>query len=332
VSQHVRLGYAATGHGYQSDTVTIGVELVDGATTRRGFYVGVTRGCEENWIHVITDSRDVAEARDILEQRLAVDRVDIGRHPTPAPRAPDAVTSRGALSHPGVVDSVRADVAAELDTARIAQERTLQRRQPLVDAVTVAQHVFADADRACRPFQDRLDLANAAVAAAWQQLHDARIDVEDAKFGHRHGARATLAIAEQKLTDANTTLADAEAAAGGPIAAREQARRQLADSSRALRRCDRIDHWATMGQDTRTLGNLADALDTWHTWAKGDHVHGDQVAEVISVLNEHSDSLGSARLNQLARPMTQWAVNHAISREPVRPLPPVPEIDIGIDL
>ena len=35
VREHVRLGYAATEHGYQSATVTAGIELASAATTRR---------------------------------------------------------------------------------------------------------------------------------------------------------------------------------------------------------------------------------------------------------------------------------------------------------
>ena len=77
VKDHVRLGYAATEHGYESDTVTIGINLASDATTRRGLYVAVTRGRDENSIHVITDSPDVAEAWDVLERILAVDRADI---------------------------------------------------------------------------------------------------------------------------------------------------------------------------------------------------------------------------------------------------------------
>ena len=77
VREHVRLGYAATEHGYQSDTVTISMSLAGEATTRRGLYVAITRGREENLVHVITDSADVAEARDVLERILAVDRADI---------------------------------------------------------------------------------------------------------------------------------------------------------------------------------------------------------------------------------------------------------------
>ena len=74
---HVRLGYAATEHGNQSDTVTASTELVTPATTRRGLYVGVTRGQQDNTIRVVTDTHDLDEARDVLEAVLATDRADL---------------------------------------------------------------------------------------------------------------------------------------------------------------------------------------------------------------------------------------------------------------
>ena len=67
VAEHVRLGYAATEHGNQSVTVTVGVQLVTAATTRRGLYVGATRGHVSNHLFVVTDERDLDEARDVLD-------------------------------------------------------------------------------------------------------------------------------------------------------------------------------------------------------------------------------------------------------------------------
>ena len=77
VAEHVRLGYTATEHGNQSDTVTIGIQLVTAATTRRGLYVGATRGRTQNLMLVVTDEPDVDEARDVLERVLASDPVDV---------------------------------------------------------------------------------------------------------------------------------------------------------------------------------------------------------------------------------------------------------------
>ena len=101
VRQYVRFGYAATEHGYESATVTAGIELASTATTRRGLYVGVTRGRDENLICVITESNDVAEARDVLESILAIDRADIpavtqrrnlAAHHPPAPTPPSSTS------------------------------------------------------------------------------------------------------------------------------------------------------------------------------------------------------------------------------------------------
>ena len=66
VREHVRPGYAATEHGWQSDTVDTAKALTSTATTRRGLYVAATRGRD-----------DVAEARDVLEAILASDRADV---------------------------------------------------------------------------------------------------------------------------------------------------------------------------------------------------------------------------------------------------------------
>ena len=76
VREHVRLGYAATEHGWQSDTVGAAYALASAQTTRRGLYVAATRGTDENVIFVVTESDDVAEARDVLEGVLALDRAD----------------------------------------------------------------------------------------------------------------------------------------------------------------------------------------------------------------------------------------------------------------
>ena len=85
---------------------TVGVELVTAATTRRGLYVGATRGRDENLILVVTEHPDLAEARDVLEGVLASDRADtpavtqrrqLARQaaPTPQPTRPGPVGGAG---------------------------------------------------------------------------------------------------------------------------------------------------------------------------------------------------------------------------------------------
>ena len=77
VRDHVGLGYAATEHGNQADTVDIGIRLVSPATTRRGLYVGRdTRPRGELDPHRDREGRS-HEARDVLEAVLAYDRADV---------------------------------------------------------------------------------------------------------------------------------------------------------------------------------------------------------------------------------------------------------------
>jgi ATP-dependent exoDNAse (exonuclease V) alpha subunit len=74
VRSHVRLGYAATAHGNQGDTVDLGITFVTAGTSHRSLYVGATRGRADNQLYVVTDDPD--RGRDVLEQALANDRTD----------------------------------------------------------------------------------------------------------------------------------------------------------------------------------------------------------------------------------------------------------------
>jgi hypothetical protein len=76
VQEHVQLGYAATEHGTQADTTTSAITLVTASTTGRGFYVGMTRGREQNLALVVTGDHDPPTARDTLETVLHNDRAD----------------------------------------------------------------------------------------------------------------------------------------------------------------------------------------------------------------------------------------------------------------
>ncbi|MEZ5218546.1 MAG: hypothetical protein R2715_18630 [Ilumatobacteraceae bacterium] len=117
--EYVRLGYAATEHGIQGDTTTVSVELVSEATTRRGLYVGASRGHERNIIAVITESHDLEEARDILERVLANERRPARHRPTPPTRR------RSPAGHAGATPT-----RAEVRSARVVRRtRRLDRRQ-----------------------------------------------------------------------------------------------------------------------------------------------------------------------------------------------------------
>ena len=138
VHQHVRLGYAATAHGYQSDTVDHSLALVSAATTRRGLYVAATRGRVDNLLCVVTDSDDVAEARDTLERILAYDRADI-----------PAVTQRRTLAEqqphqPHPMRTTRCEMPAWFEPLRAELRGALaSRSEEAAEAEVTADQLFA---------------------------------------------------------------------------------------------------------------------------------------------------------------------------------------------
>ena len=205
---HVRLGYAATEHGNQSDTVTVSTELVTPATTRRGLYVGVTRGQQENTIRVVTDSHDLDEARDVLEAVLATDRVDIPavtQRRQLAAALPSAPAPRPRCVIPNWFDDTYHHAAAELADAHEAMDE--QRRQ---DARIDRR--IRDLTDDLNELQPRCDPYDTAITAA----HD---DVNQAQGRKRHAERAVVdsgtfgrRAARRDLTDATDELADTQTA------------------------------------------------------------------------------------------------------------------------
>jgi conjugative relaxase-like TrwC/TraI family protein len=129
VRAHVRLGYAATGHGYEGDTVDVSLGVVASATSHRGLYVAATRGREENQVLVVADGAE--RARDVLEQVLANDRADI---PAIAQRRHLAAQIPGPRRRPtGLREAEQAATAARraLDNAR---QRAAPHLRPLAAA------------------------------------------------------------------------------------------------------------------------------------------------------------------------------------------------------
>ena len=135
VRSHVRLGYAATAHGNQGDTVDIGIAVVTPATSHRSLYVGATRGREVNRLLVVAD--DPAAARDVLERVLANERADV----------------------PAMVQ--RRNLAAQVQRARTPE-----------DAVANARRALEDVRREVEPFLEPLRAAEAEVGEAEAALRN----------------------------------------------------------------------------------------------------------------------------------------------------------------
>jgi AAA domain len=208
--QHVRLGYAATAHGHQADTVDVGIAVVTEATSHRTLYVAATRGRQANRLLVVAGDTDHAAARDVLERVLTNDRADV----------------------PAVV-----------------QRRNLSRQVPRLraeDAVEAARRALDDARHEAEPFLAPLRAAEAAVRAAEQALRKQLAARDAAPRWRRRGMAPGIERASDALASAQSRLDSAEHAAS-PHRARIHAAEQTlheaereASRARLVERLDRL--------------------------------------------------------------------------------------------
>jgi conjugative relaxase-like TrwC/TraI family protein len=306
VGEHVRLGYAATEPGYQSDTVTIGVSLADAATTRRGLYVAMTRGREENSIHVITDSSDVAEARDVLERILAVDRSDMPavtqRRQLAEQDHAVAPTRRreqsGRCEIPDWFNQLRDQTRQELAEAEQRAAANNTERERLQSALAAARAEVEHLEEPSRHDRGRLAKAHEHLedAVRRHRITEHRLDASGLRG--RRGTRRELAAAENQLTWARDRLEQVQASISPDVDRYEQAKHRASQlrnelcSQEALERLDRYT-----GSDREPLlRKRLDALDDWWRFANGDRIDVIRLGELVDLLGSAADDQGQHRV------------------------------------
>ena len=317
VREHVRLGYAATEHGYESDTVTAGIELASPETTRRGLYVGVTRGRDENLICVITDSGDVAEARDILDGILALDRADIpavtqrrtlaAQQPPAATRPASTSGQLGLCRIPDWFAGVLADARHALAEAEHAVESNQVERARRAAAVTAAESDLAVIEQATAPHRDRLAVDVKRTDRARHDHTVAERRLAGAGRRARREARRELDIAERVLDRATAILERTRQHADPHI---ENYRAALAGVEEA--RTDlRLHELATLLDPIeRRLPELERAVatvDTWQRWANGDTITVQELHDAVEVLTASNGTELGGQHRALGNAIQAWA-------------------------
>jgi chromosome segregation ATPase len=326
------LGYAATEHGNQSDTVTASTELVTPATTRRGLYVGVTRGQRDNTIRVVTDTHDLDEARDVLEAVLSTDRADlpaVTQRRQLAAAVPSAPIQRPRCSIPNWFDDTYQQAATDLADAHEALDEL--RRED----VRIARRI-RDLTEDINQLQPRCDPYDTAVAAARDDVNQAqdrkrhaeRAVVDSGPLGRR-AARRHLVDTTAELVTAETALADLSRRAAPLLDRRNQLRHER-DRLHQHVTVDRRLLWAL--DDRESIVTVAqqtvDALESWKQWATGHKISPEHLAAAIDVL--HSDR---ADHTALAAPLVTWMDRHHIRPQQSAVEPAVPEIELpGLDI
>lgn len=181
VGEHAHLSYAATAYGVQGSTVEGSHTLLTYSTGAASVYVGMTRGRNENLLHVVAE--DQAEARAQFVAAMERDRADRGLADA-TQRAAEEVA--GLIEH-GPVRFVSDEVAGLMQQAATAEAQAELWQQvsgalaDLSKRETVIREAASAAQRAAkqRAEQVRVEITTPIVSAAraalteWQQAEAA---------------------------------------------------------------------------------------------------------------------------------------------------------------
>ncbi len=292
VRDHVRLGYAATEHGWQSDTVDTAIALTSPATTRRGLYVAATRGRDTNTMCVVTDSDDVAEARDVLEAVLAADRADVPattqrRTLAQAVHQP-ATTPIRRCAVPDWFPTVLADAQRALAAAEESSVLAAIRRAEATAAVASADETLAEVAAATADDRDALRAAETRAVEARRNHVAAQRRLETAPRRQRRTARHDLDVADHQLERAENYLANTRERTGPAVERHNRAVAAQRDAHDELRTCDAIDRLDAMTPSIGEHRMRVRALDVWKEWADGHPVPDRTLRTVAAVLNQRA--------------------------------------------
>jgi conjugative relaxase-like TrwC/TraI family protein len=324
VTDHVQLGYAATEPGNQSDTASGSITLATPATTCRGLYVAVTRGQNENLVCVVTDTHDLADAVDVLEQILATDRAD---HPATRTRQElaaatpptPALTPRCEI--PDWFEHLHRDTRNNYAAARTEhdrQQRAEAERQQRIDQLT---QQLADLEHRCAPHDHAIATITRDLQLAEQQHRQADRELANAGRLHRRTARHAVTETGEHVAAARTALDEITRRAQPLLAQRaelrherDQLRREHRSDQQLSRSLDR--HYDRLGTARQQL----DALDTWQQWATGKNPSPTALINAARRL-QHTGGHHA----HLARPLASWIDEHDLA--PRQPAPPQRHIE-----
>jgi hypothetical protein len=308
VAEHVRLGYAATEHGHQGDTVDVGIALISAASTHRGLYVAATRGRDENRIHVVTEHDDLTEARDVLDGVLAHDRADS-----------PAVTQRRHLAEvegPTARPQTEAVVPGWVEPW---MQQLHDRRQSLIDGLGEREHRRADAIEALQALQPAITAAREAWEPYARPIRDlerqleielrpamwsADRDARTAGFGHRRHAQRRAADAKAAVEQTEAAIASIQADGAAVkqhldgLRRADVALRARAEPNEALDTLDR--------NEIRQLDQILDAADTYTEGLEGRPTSTARLVDAVETLTGVASSAPSFARHPGDVEQTQW--------------------------
>lgn len=160
VTEHAHLSYAATAYGVQGATVPASHTLLTDSTSAASVYVGMTRGRNENLLHVVAENQ--VEARAQFVAAMERDRADRGL----ADATQRAAEEVAGLTEHGPVKFVSDEIAALIQQAATAEAQAARWWQ-----VSGALADLSKRETAIR------EAASAAEQATKQRAEQVRIEV-----------------------------------------------------------------------------------------------------------------------------------------------------------
>ena len=259
---------------------------------------------------MVTDSTDVAEARDTLEVILAFDRADIPavtQRRTLAHQQPEATrqapTPTGRCVIPEWFEPLLSELRGELRVAEQAATDSEAERARLAAAAAAAKGDLTRVEAATAPAREQLAATTGRADQARWQHTDAQRRLDATGWRGRRAARHELAVAEVRHERAVEHLQHTRHRTRPDIANYNQARARLDETRTALDRHDtRVWLRHTLDQ-APILRRQIEILDTWRRWAGGDTINVQQLGDTIEQLtsisrrDEHADqfhALGEA--------------------------------------
>lgn len=211
VAEHAHLSYAATAYGVQGATVTASHTILTDATSAAGVYVGMTRGREQNLLHVVAESQE--QAREQFVSAMERDRADHGLTDA-TERATEAV--RGLVEDGPVrlVQTERARLTQVIERSErhaavsddAAARFAAQKQAHHVEAGEHAEHVAhakKTAEHTRRTVTTEVETRARAdgheLVEARAHLHTAREEARAARFGRKRAAARNIGTAAESV-------------------------------------------------------------------------------------------------------------------------------------
>ncbi len=308
---HVQLGYAATEPGNQSDDTHRAITLISPATTCRGLYVGITRGRTENLMLVVTDTHDLADARDVLDRVLTNDRADtpairhrreLAQHQQRQP----LLAPTGRCRIPGWFTEACHDVEDRISELAHRLDDLDRQRGP-------AHHALAVAERGVAEIKELLAPREQHIASLRNHIHQMDVVVTAASYRvssagilARRRAKADHAHAISDRDELRTSMRQAIEHAESLQGDQQAAWRQRAVATQAIRNIDAASD--DLGRELTHTIELRQSLTTWNDWAHGKYLDDDTLSTAINTLRHSGERIH----RMLAQPMADWCHTNGI--------------------